>query len=120
MSSYTVLLFRTVGESSISQTGADRQHAPAFHVLHDGHLGQPLHHAVIVHDDGRVVPSDLRNGFDQTCRQVEPTALPITGQILRPLLDRAVVLDDAGACDAYERRELEPFVVRLRLSPSAS
>lgn len=53
-----------VGESGISEARADRQHAPAFHVLHEGDLGEALHDAVVMHDDGRVVLADSWDGFD--------------------------------------------------------
>ncbi len=37
------------------------EHAPALDVLHEGHLGEPLHHAVIVHQHRGVVIADLRD-----------------------------------------------------------
>ena len=59
-----------VAEAGVAQARADRQHAPAFNILHEGNLGQPLHHAVVVHYDGRIVLPDLRDGLDHTCRQM--------------------------------------------------
>ena len=67
-----------------------------------------------MHDDGRVVLSNLRDAFDQACRQIELAALPVTRQVLRSLLDRAVALDDTGTGDPDEGRELESLLVRLR------
>lgn len=34
-----------------------------------------------MHGDGRVVLPDLRDGFDQTCRQIELAALSVAGQV---------------------------------------
>jgi hypothetical protein len=67
-----------------------------------------------VHDESRVVLADLGDRFDETYGQIELAALPVAGQVLRALLDRAVALDDAWACDADERREPEALVFRLR------
>src|SRR3954451_22838287 len=53
-----------IAEAGVSEAGADREHAPTFHVLHEGNLGKALHHSVTVHDDGCVVLSDLRYRFD--------------------------------------------------------
>ena len=58
--------------------------------------------------------ADLGDCFDETCRQIELAALPVAWQVLRALFDRAVALDDAWACDANERCELESLVFRLR------
>ena len=58
--------------------------------------------------------ADLRNPLDQAGRQIELAALPIARKILRALLDRAVLVDDAGTGDADERRELEALLLRLR------
>jgi hypothetical protein len=53
-----------VSESGVAEARADRQHTPAFHVLHERDLGEALHDSVVVHDDGRVVVADPRDGFD--------------------------------------------------------
>ena len=57
-------LYRCGSEASVAEARADRQYAPAFHVLHERDFGQSLHHAVVVHDDSRVVFPDLGNSFD--------------------------------------------------------
>ena len=67
-SSSAFTLAVTIGEAGVAETRADRQDAPTFHVLHKGDFGQPLHDAVVVHDNGRVMPADLGDGFDKTCR----------------------------------------------------
>jgi hypothetical protein len=110
----TTVFAVAVGEACVAQARAYRQHAPTFHILHEGDRRKPLHHAVVVHDDRGIVLSDLRDGFDQTGWQIELTTLPVAGQVLRALFDRAVGVDDAGTGDADEGSELEPFFVGLR------
>jgi hypothetical protein len=82
-------------------------------ILHERHFAQALRDAVIVHQHRGVVTADLRDRLDQCGRQVELAALPVAGKILRTFLDAAVLLDDAGARDADERRKLEAFFVSL-------
>src|SRR5882757_9833089 len=104
-----VLVVLAIGEARVAQPRADRQHAPAIHILHERNFGETLHYAVIMHQDRGVVFADLWNAFDQARRQIEPAALPIARQVLRALFDRAVLLDDAGTGDADERRKFQPF-----------
>ena len=66
MSAFTFAI--AVGEAGVTEARADRQHAPAVNVLHEGDFGQSLHHAVVVHEDGRVLLADLRDGFDKIRR----------------------------------------------------
>jgi hypothetical protein len=42
----------------------------------------------------------------QSRRQIKFTARPITGQILRPAIDRAIFFNDAGAPDPDKGRKL--------------
>src|ERR1700733_6743357 len=44
-----------VGVAGVSEAGADGQHGPALHVLHEGQLAQSLNDRVVVHQyDGGV------------------------------------------------------------------
>jgi hypothetical protein len=45
-------------EAGVAKPGPDGQNTPSGHVLHEWHLAQPLHHRVIVHDDGGWVTTD--------------------------------------------------------------
>ena len=67
--------------------------------MHEWYFGQPLHHAVIVHYDGRIVLSDLRDGLNEAGRQIEFAALPIAWQILSTLRYGAVRFDDTRTSD---------------------
>src|SRR6185437_9862203 len=102
-----------VGEAGVAQSRPDGEYAPTLDPLQKGDLGQSLHDAVVVHHDGGVVIADPWDGVDQAFRQVELAALPVAGQVLRAFLDRAVVLDHAGARNADERRKLESPCVGL-------
>src|SRR5690348_3402310 len=57
-----------VGKAGVPEARSDREDASAFNVLHERHLRKSLHHAVVMHDDGRVVFPDAGNGFDQARR----------------------------------------------------
>ena len=46
---------RPVGEPCVAQSRSDRQHAPAFDILHERDLAQALHHGIVVHQDRHVV-----------------------------------------------------------------
>src|SRR5437016_2484322 len=96
-----------VGEAGVAQSGADGQHTPTLHVLHERDLGESLHDAIIVHDHDRVVLADLGDRSDETSRQIEFAALPIARQILGAFFDRTIALDYAWASDADERREFK-------------
>src|SRR5579872_863747 len=102
-----------IGEAGVAKSSPDRQHAPAFDVLHERDLGQSLHYAVVMHHESRVVSADPRNSFCQGCRQIEVATLPVARQVLRPLFDRAVALDDPRTRDADEGSEPETFLTRL-------
>ena len=58
--------------------------------------GFSLHAGVVIADHG--------DGLDQAHGQIELAALPIARQVLRALLDRTILVDDAGTGDADERR----------------
>src|SRR5581483_2023999 len=45
------VLASAVREARIAEPGTDGEHAPALDVLHEGHFGEALHHAVIMHED---------------------------------------------------------------------
>src|SRR3977135_1930322 len=100
------LVLPAVGEARVAEAGADGQHAPALDILHERHFAQALRHAVIVHKHRGVGIADLRNRFDQARGQIELAALPVARQVLRALLDRAVLVDHARTGDPDERREL--------------
>src|SRR6185437_4745233 len=100
-------VFLLVREPRVAEAGADGEDAPMPDVLHVGQFAQPLHHRVVVHDDDGVVAADLGDAVADRLRQVEAAALPVAGQVLAAALDRAVLLDDAWAADADERRQLQ-------------
>ena len=90
------------------------------HVGHERRLAQALHHGVVVQEDHGLVLADGRDRFVQAVRQVEAAALPVARQVLRAAIDGAVRLDDAGAADADERRELAVLPCRrARSGPRA-
>lgn len=75
------------GETRVAETGADGEDSPALVVLHKRNFAQALHHAVIVHQNRRVVIADSGDRLDQAGGQVELAALPIARQVLCALLD---------------------------------
>src|SRR5262249_12540546 len=75
-----IIRLRAIGEARVAEAGSDGQDAPVLHVLHERHLAQTLHHAVVVHERDRLVSADLGNGLTQACRKVEAIALPIAGK----------------------------------------
>src|SRR6267378_6091565 len=82
------LIFLAVSETRVAQSSPNREHAPMIDILHEWHLAQALHHAVIMHQHRGVVIANLRNRFDQAHGQIKFAALPISRKILRALLDR--------------------------------
>src|SRR5262245_7625016 len=52
---------RAVGEARVAEPGADGEHAPMGHVAHERRLAQPLHHRVVVQEDGGIVLADGRD-----------------------------------------------------------
>ena len=81
-----------IEETGVAEAGADREYAPAFDVLHERHLAQPLNDGVVVHDDVGVFLVDFRNCLPQRGRQIEFLAFPVARKILRAAIDRAVAL----------------------------
>src|SRR5215203_4757318 len=103
----------TVSEARIAEPSADRQHAPALHVLHEGRLAQALHHGVIVHDHHGLVIVYFGDGLAQTLRQIKAAALPVAGEVLPAAVDRPLLVNETRAADADEGREAQALLLGL-------
>src|SRR5579883_204136 len=97
-------LRRLVGESRIAEPGANGQYTPMLDVAHERHLAQSLHHGIIVHDHGGLMPVDARDCLANALRQVETPAFPISRQVLAAALDRAVFANKTRTADSDEGR----------------
>src|SRR5215467_661064 len=102
-----IIRLRAIGEARVAEAGSDGQDAPVLHVLHERHLAQTLHHAVVMHERDRLVSADLGNGPTQACRKVEVIALPIAGKILCATGNRAVLFDHAWTANADEGSQIQ-------------
>src|SRR5262249_53827456 len=91
------------GEAGVSQSCADRQHAPALGLSEVRQLAQSLHDRVVVHDHHGLMIADAGDMGADSGRQVEAAALPVARQVLGPAADCAILLDPSRAADADHR-----------------
>ena len=96
-----------VGEAGIAEARADRKDAPSLELLHRRHFAQPLNDGVVVDDKERLVTVNVRQPMSEFLSQIEPVPFPVAGQILASLTDNTVFVDQAGATDAEEGRQLQ-------------
>src|SRR5262245_7154368 len=101
-----------IGKAGVSQARTNRQNAPVLYIRHERNFAQALDHRVVVDENRGLVVTNPGNGFANLVRQVEVFARPVSRQVLRSAIDRAVLLDQAGTADADERREPEFLLIR--------
>lgn len=100
-----------IREHSVSEPGADDEHCPALDIRHERQLAQSLNHSVVVQHDRDRFLADRGDAVPQAIGERKAAALPVAGQILAALLDRAVAADNSRAAGADEGSELQLFLL---------
>jgi hypothetical protein len=84
---------------------------PSPHILHWRHFARALNDRIVVHNNGGSKFADPRQGPDQSGGKIKAAALPISRQVLCPMVDRSIRLDFSWTADAYEGSEIQAFLV---------
>lgn len=102
----------SIPEKGVAENSPHRKDGPLVDVVHKSHLTETLYHGVIVHDDGGVELSNSRDRSGDDVGEVEFTALPVPGQVLRASRDEPVRFNFAGAANSNKLRKPDTFLVR--------
>ena len=113
-----IIVAAPIGETRVAEPGADRQDAPARHVGHEGHLAQ-AHERRHRYASTRPCRDRRSTAWRPAAGRVGEAAAPSCRAGSAAALDGTVLLDQAGAADADEWRQLGFAFSALRIrSPS--